>query len=48
MEIGTTNPDVEVAQIWHVEPMGNDDEHEPVIELMVVLGLVSSAAIIPS
>jgi hypothetical protein len=48
MEIGTTNPDVEVAQIWPVEPIGNDDAHEPVIELMVVLALLSLAAVIPS
>jgi hypothetical protein len=42
------NPDVELTQISPVEPIGNEDEQEPVIELMVVDGSVLFAAVIPS
>jgi hypothetical protein len=46
--IGMLNPDVELTQISPAEPIGNEDEQEPVIELMVVDGSVLLAAVIPS
>jgi hypothetical protein len=36
MEIGILNPDVEATQISPEDPIGNDDEQAPVMELMVV------------